>query len=139
MSTTWLLIADHRQANLFGVDSERETVSPIESFRNVTGRGDARIDVQVSTSGTATLLGDPHASVHDALTEFAAALAEILEEGFGQSSYDQLIILAPARFAGALYRAFGDELKACVRVNDGEAVRALQLSVGGFAEPATMQ
>lgn len=139
MSTTWLLVADHRQANLFAVDSESETVSPVESFRNATGRGDARVDVQVHGPQPATLLGDPHAPVHDAMNVFAAALAEILEEGFQQESYDQLMILAPARFAGALYRALGDELRACVRVNDGDAVRALQLSISQSAEPATVQ
>ncbi len=134
MSTTWLLVSDHRQASLFGVDSARETVSLIESFRNATGRGDARVDVQASERDPATLLGDPHAPVHAAQGAFAAALAEILEEGFVQGSYRHLMILAPARFAGALYRELGDELKACVRLDD-DASRTLQASLGRLAEP----
>ena len=63
----------------------------------------------------------PHPATEKKHTErFAVQLCDVLERGRARHAYENLLLVAPAEFMGALHRTLGTELQSLVI---GEVVR----------------
>ncbi|WP_049622367.1 host attachment protein [Frateuria defendens] len=117
MRNTWILVADGGRARLFACEPPGRTLSEVACFANPDGRlpgrelvteRPPRVDESV---GGARHAIEPHTTLREKSTErFARTLSAALERGRLDRLYERLVLVAPARFLGALHGCIGKPL-----------------------------
>jgi protein required for attachment to host cells len=121
MSITWIMVADGSRARLFENARRGEPLHQLDSFDNPAARMSGRRFTTgrpptVNESvGPARHSIEPHTTLHDKhATRFAKALATTLENGRTAHRFQRLILVAPAKFLGALHECCDKPLRDCV-------------------------
>lgn len=121
MPATWILVADSARARLFSLNADGDDPDEIEAFANAEGRMPGRELERDRPPRTHDRFGagrhaiEPHTSPQDkSTTRFAQLLQSVLERGRVEHSYDNLVLIAPPRFLGALNTALDRQVRACV-------------------------
>lgn len=118
MANTWIVAADASRARFLQV-AGRERLVEIESLLNPEGRMDDReltSDAQPRFRGTAGPGSDrEETSAQEHATElFAKRVGEYLDKARTERRYDELVIVAPPKFLGALRGELGKEVEKLV-------------------------
>jgi protein required for attachment to host cells len=108
MATTWILVADRARARLFSSATPDAALAEIECFdnpdadtRDVTSHRPPTVNESV---GPARHSIEPHTTLREKVTDrFAKSLTDTLERGRVDHRFDRLVLVAPARFLGALH------------------------------------
>lgn len=108
-NTQWVLVANGGRAQLFESEDLLETLTPIEAHTHPESRLPASELVAGDRGATRAFAGgshsryerhsDPHQTTVDA---FARELAEVLNVGRVAHRFEQLVLVAPPAFLGAL-------------------------------------
>jgi protein required for attachment to host cells len=120
MHPTWILVADRARARIFetGVDSalvEVACFSEPDARAGETGLTTDRPPTVNESVGNARHSIEPHTPLRDKITaRFATQLAHALQTGRNEGRFEELVLVAPPRFLGALHSALGTALRACV-------------------------
>ena len=118
--TTWVLVADSARARLFegahdGTLSEVGCYTNAESRNGARGLTTDRAPTVNESVGSARHALEPHTNPRDkAAGVFARSLRDVLDRGRLTNRFDHLVLIAPARFLGALHTAFDKHLRASV-------------------------
>lgn len=120
MHNTWILAADEARARILRV-VERERLDEIRSFVNPGGRlpeREQQADAEARLNGRA---GGGVASDREArgpgehsVAVFARDIGRLLEAERINRAYDELLVIAPPKFLGALRREFTDDVERLV-------------------------
>jgi protein required for attachment to host cells len=120
MNATWILVADSARARLFEADGAG-ALNELACYTNPEGRAGTRglttdRPPTVNESvGFARHAIEPHTSPRaKASNSFARLLREVLDQGQHMRRFEQLVLVAPPRFLGALHTTFGKRLRECV-------------------------
>jgi protein required for attachment to host cells len=118
-SNVWVLVADRARARLFEFASSGQKLVEIACFDNPEARihGMARDRlprVNESSGGIRHAIEPRTTMMEKSVDRFARSLIDELENGRTQQRYDQLILVAPPRFRGALHRHVDKPLKNCI-------------------------
>lgn len=128
---TWILVADRARARLFTCPGDALSrldgptppaeLMEIGDFADPEARMPARELESDRPPTTHDRFGhgrhaiEPHTPAADKATHhFAAALCEVLEHGQVDGRFDQLVLVAPPRFLGALNAAMNPNLRRSV-------------------------
>jgi protein required for attachment to host cells len=128
-TTTWIVAADASRARVLQV-AGRERLVEIENLPNPDGRAHER-DLQtdgeprfnghggVGKPGTAPTGGqasdrETQGAHQHAVTTFARRVGDYLEKARTDHRYDQLVVIAPPKFLGALRKEMGKEVEKLV-------------------------
>lgn len=121
MKTTWILVADSARARLFETDADAAALTELQCFSNpdarAGGRGLAthRLPTVNESAGPTRHAIEPHTTPREKIADrFARELAVALEAGRTGNRFQRLVIAAPPRFLGMLYKHFDKPLRACV-------------------------
>lgn len=117
--TTWILIADSSGAKLFSAERREDTWTLLKQFEHPEGRETSQEISPSSPPGRmqqGQSAGGHHTAVQQRTTpkeaeveRFAQHLASHLEEAIAQRQYDQVVLVAPPHFLGALRGALGKQ------------------------------
>lgn len=106
---SWILVANASRARLFTAGESDGELVEVASFAHPEGRMHGaeltrRPPGSVQESATSARHGiEPRIDPHDKVSgEFAAALAEVLDQGRVGHEYERLVLVAPPRFLGQL-------------------------------------
>jgi protein required for attachment to host cells len=113
MATTWIVAADSSRARVLQV-AGRERLFEIDTFLNPDARRDDReltTDAHPRFRGTAGPGSDrQETSAQEHATElFAKHVGDYLDKARTEHRYDELVIVAPPKFLGALRSELGKE------------------------------
>jgi protein required for attachment to host cells len=119
MTTTWILVADGARARLFSSEPRDTALVELECFANPDG------DIRHTTThrpptvnesvGPARHSIEPHTTLREKATDrFAKSLSDVLERGRLDHRFERLVLVAPARFLGALHENLHKPLHDCV-------------------------
>ena len=117
---TWILIADRARGRILetGPDQPMTEVSCLTepAARAAEAALTTHRPPTVNESvGMARHSIEPHTPLRDKITaRFARSLCDALEAGHSAGRFDQLVLVAPPRFLGALHAELGKSLAACV-------------------------
>lgn len=132
MESTWFVVADRSQAQLFEVNGSRlrPTLTPIETIESPE-RTDRRSALYSSSSGRRDLLAEGRGAQDEQDQKFVRQIVERLTQAQHQRQFGRLVIAAPADFVGKLREvARGSLQKTVVREIIGDytndTVHALQ-------------
>lgn len=121
MSTLWVLVADGAKARMFSLAEGVGPLAEIEDFINPDGRAAGRDLSRNRPPSVHDRFGEhrhsiePHTRQRDkAAEQFARELNAVLEQGCLQHRYQNLVVMAPPRFLGALKAAWDKQVQACV-------------------------
>jgi protein required for attachment to host cells len=118
MATTWIVAADSSRARVLQVADRGELVE-IESLLNPDGRMDGReltTDAHPRFRGTAGPGSDrQETSAQEHATDlFAKRVGDYLDKARTDHRYDELVIVAPPKFLGALRKELGKQVQKLV-------------------------
>jgi protein required for attachment to host cells len=120
MTTTWVLVADRARARLFSIDESR-SFEEIEDFLNPAAQAKGHDIDRGRLPSTHDRMGEnrhaiePHTSAREKSAEFfARELDAALERGRAGHRYDELVLVAPPQFLGALNAALDQHVRASV-------------------------
>jgi len=118
-SNVWVLVADRARAPLFELTSESRKLMEIACFDNpdaqIHGTAKDRLPrANESTSSVRHAIEPRTTMLEKSIDRFARSLSDELENGRTLRRYDQLILVAPPRFRGALHRHFDKPLRSCI-------------------------
>lgn len=119
MRTTWILAADRAKARLFSFDGDPDSITELEDFVNPNGHGrqpaQDRPPRTHDRQGASRHVIEPRTSPRDKADEsFARELDSVLERGRVDHRYQDLVLIAPPRFLGALNAALSSHVRARV-------------------------
>lgn len=120
MSTTWILVADSARARLFATTEQDDgALVELEDFLNPECRGREleadRPPRTFESVGSARHAIEDHTSYDQKSLEFfARELDAVLERGRVGHRYDDIVIIAPPHFLGALNSTMGKHVRDCV-------------------------
>jgi protein required for attachment to host cells len=119
MANTWIVAADSSRARFLQVAGRGKLVE-IESLLNPEGRMDDReliTDAHPRFRGTAGPGSDrQETSAQEHATDlFAKRVGSYLDKARTEQRYDQLVIIAPPKFLGALRKELGKEVEKLVK------------------------
>lgn len=117
MESTWFVVADRSQAQLFEVNGSRmkPTLTPIERLESPERRSDRRSSSS-SASGRRDLVSETRGTFEEQDSKFVRQIVERLTQAQHQRQFGRLVIAAPADFVGRLREvARGSLQKAVVR------------------------
>jgi len=124
---TWIVTADESRARVLQVqDRATQALEEVENFVNPSGRAHER-DLQsdaeprfnghggVGKAGTAPTGGpasdrETQGAIEHSVKMFAKHLGTYLEQARQQHRYDELVLVAPPKFLGALRKELGKEV-----------------------------
>ena len=124
---TWIVTADESRARVLQVqDRATQALEEVENFVNPSGRAHER-DLQsdaeprfnghggVGKAGTAPTGGpasdrETQGAIEHSVKVFAKQLGSYLEQARQQQRYDELVLVAPPKFLGALRKELGKEV-----------------------------
>lgn len=144
MSITWILVADRSRARLLALDSDESLVQQLDCFSNAEGRMRPRELESDRPPTTHDRFGhgrhavEPHTpSAEKVADRFAQQLRDALETGRSEHAFDELVLIAPPRFLGALHHAMGPRLRERVALQiDKELTGADERSILSHIERA---
>jgi protein required for attachment to host cells len=118
MANTWIVAADSSRARFLQV-ADRERLVEIESLLNPDGRMDDR---ELTTDANARFRGSAgpgsdreETSAQEHATElFAKRVGNYLDKARTEHRYDELVLVAPPKFLGALRKELGKEVEKLV-------------------------
>ena len=118
-SNVWVLVADRARARLFELTSQSRKLTEIACFDNPDAQihrmaKDRLARVNESTSSARHAIEPRTTMLEKSIDRFARSLSDELENGRALRRYDQLILVAPPRFRGALHRHFDKPLRSCI-------------------------
>lgn len=109
MSGTWIVVADSSRARFFSLVSRREPLQELEGMVHAEGRMYGRDEVSDRQGGIAGGHGEgdhtfeaPTDLKHHEAEVFARQIAEKLEQGRVDHTYNKLILVAAPAFLGTL-------------------------------------
>ncbi|MGY6278162.1 host attachment protein [Methylomonas sp. MgM2] len=117
MADTWVVVADSSRARFFTFVSKHEAMQEQEGMVHAEGRLRDQDEVSDKQGGLAGGHGEgghafeaPTDLKHHDADVFAKQIADRLEHGRVNHDYDQLILVAPPAFLGALRHALNDQV-----------------------------
>jgi protein required for attachment to host cells len=117
-ASTWVLVADTGRARLFELRDDTPDLIEIACDINPEGRaGERRLGTDRAPTvnesvGPARHSIEPHTSAREKISHaFARRIADELERGRGRRRFGRLILVAPAKFLGALHESLGAALR----------------------------
>jgi protein required for attachment to host cells len=130
MATTWIIAADESRARVLQVTGQEQRLTEIENLVNPAGRAQDRelqTDAEPRFSGHGGL-GKPGASptsgpgsdreaqgpVEHSARTFAREVGRYLDKARTEHRYDQLVLVAPPKFLGALRKELHKEVEKLV-------------------------
>lgn len=121
MATSWILVADSSRARLFRLTDDGGQVEELLGFVNPDA--DIRSATRTRPPRTHDRLGharhiiEPHTSLKErSISGFTAELRTVLERGLASNAYQQLVLIAPPLFLGALRQTLGKQVRSRVAV-----------------------
>ena len=121
MATTWIVAADESRARVLQVTDRETRFTEIESLTNPAGRAQDRelqTDAEPRFNGRAG--GGPASDreaqgpVEHSVKVFAREVGRYLDQARQQSRYEQLVLVAPPKFLGALREELHKEVRKLV-------------------------
>jgi protein required for attachment to host cells len=116
MATTWIIAADASRARVLQV-AGRERLDEVENLLNPEGRLQNR---EINTDAKGRFAGpdrpgghssdDEERTVDHASEMFAKRVGDYLEKARTDHRFDQLVLVAPPKFLGALRKELGKEV-----------------------------
>lgn len=121
MTITWVVVADSSRARFFSLVSRIEPMQEMEDLTHAEGRMHDQEETSDRRGGIAGSQGQGGHSFeaptdikrHDAEV-FARQIATKLEQGRTNQSYENLVLVAPPAFLGALRSALNPHLETLV-------------------------
>lgn len=118
-SNVWVLVADRARARLFELASGGQKLLEIACFDNPEAQIHAtakdRLPRTNESVGSVRHAIEPRTTMREkSIDQFARSLRDELEAGRTQQRYEQLILIAPPRFRGALHRHLDKPLRGCI-------------------------
>jgi protein required for attachment to host cells len=130
MATTWIIAADESRARVLQVTGQEEHLTEIEDLVNPSGRAQNRelqTDAEPRFSGHGGLgkpgsfptSGPPsdreaQGAVDHSVNVFAREVGRYLDKARTEHRYDQLVLVAPPKFLGALRKELHKEVEKLV-------------------------
>jgi len=130
MATTWIVAADESRAKVLQVTDQQERLTEIQNLENPSGRlqdREMQTDAEprfnghggVGKPGTASTGGPPSDSERQGAVEhsartFAKEVGRYLDKARIEHRYDQLVLVAPPKFLGALRKELHKEVEKLV-------------------------
>ncbi len=119
MATTWIVAADESRARVLQVTGREQHLVELEDLLNPEGRMDDReltTDAHPRFRGTDGPGNDREqtSAVEHAVERFAKRVGEHLDKARQQGRYDQLVLVAPPKFLGALRKELHKEVEKLV-------------------------
>lgn len=116
MSITWILVADTAKARLFATAEDDQSILELKDLLNPEGRGrepaqdrPPRTHESFDRSRHAI---EAHTSLEEKAVEvFARELDAVLEHGRIDHSYEDLVLIAPPQFLGALNASMNEHVR----------------------------
>ena len=113
MKTTWIVAADASRARVLQV-ADRERLDEIENLVNPEGRLQDR---ELTTDANPRLHGpggmsarEEPSAVEHAVELFAKRVGDYLDKARTEHRFDELVLVAPPKFLGALRKELGKEV-----------------------------
>jgi len=120
MATTWIIAADESRARVLQVLDREQRLAEIDDLVNPAGRAqdrelqtDAEPRFNGSQGGPASDSERQGAVEHSART-FAKEVGRYLDKARNEHRYDQLVLVAPPKFLGALRKELHKEVEKLV-------------------------
>lgn len=118
MTNTWILVADSGRARVFELDESEKKLAELACYANPDARlagkeitDDRSPSVNANRGGTRHAI-EPHTALDEKIADrFAHTLNAALERGRQEHRYDNLVIVAPPRFLGALHCCMNKPLR----------------------------
>ena len=120
MKTTWIVAADSSRARVLQV-ADRERLVEVESLTNPEGRLQNR---EINTDAKGRFAGPDRPGGHSSDDEertvdhynelFAKRVGDYLDKARTDQRYEQLVLVAPPKFLGALRKELGKEVEKLV-------------------------
>ena len=130
MATTWIIAADESRARVLQVTGQEERLTEIEDLVNPSGRAQNRelqTDAEprfsghggVGKPGGSTTSGpgsdrEAQGAVEHSARTFAREVGRYLDKARTEHRYDQLVLVAPPKFLGALRKELHKEVEKLV-------------------------
>lgn len=113
---TWVLVADAARARLFELPGKGANLTEIACYTHPDGRTPGCHPVhgrlpraQESTNASRHAI-EPKTSLKDKhAKQFADTLGDVVERGRQEGRYDELVLIAPPRFLGALHERLDEQ------------------------------
>jgi protein required for attachment to host cells len=130
MATTWIVAADESRARVLQVTDREERFTAIEEFSNPQGRAQDR---ELETDARGRFPGgntwEPRVGAVEHSSElFAKRVGDFLDRARQEKRYDQLVLVAPPKFLGALRQELHKEVEKLV-------ADELPKDLSGFSAP----
>ena len=117
MAGTWVVVADSSKARFFSLTSKKEAMQELEDLVHTEGRMRDQDEISDRQGGLAGGHGEgghafeaPTDIKHHDAEVFAKQIADKLEHGRVNHDYDNLILVAPPAFLGAMRQALNDHV-----------------------------
>jgi protein required for attachment to host cells len=130
MATTWILAADSSRAKVLQVADREHKLIEIDDLLNPEGRlqdRDLQTDAEPRFNGHSGVgrpgggrTGGPasdretQGAVEHSVQVFAKEIGRYLEQARNQHRYDELVLIAPPKFLGAVRKELGKEVEKLV-------------------------
>ena len=119
MATTWIVAADESRARVLQVTGQQERLAEIDDLSNPEGRAQNReleTDAEPRFHGNAGPASDREAdgAVEQSVRTFAKEVGRYLDKARLDRRYDELVLVAPPKFLGALRKELGKEVEKLV-------------------------
>jgi len=130
MATTWIIAADESRARVLQVTGQEERLTEVEDLVNPSGRAQNRelqTDAEprfsghggVGKPGGSTTSGpgsdrETQGAVEHSARTFAREVGRYLDKARTEHRYDQLVLVAPPKFLGALRKELHKEVEKLV-------------------------
>jgi protein required for attachment to host cells len=141
MTTTWIVAADESRARVLQVTDREQRLTEVESLLNPSGRlQDREIESDARDRFPGGNAWEPRVSAVEHRNElFAKRVGDYLDHARQERRYDQLVLVAPPKFLGALRKELHKEVEKLVADELPKdlswlSARDLQQHLGDFAK-----
>jgi protein required for attachment to host cells len=119
MATTWIVAADESRARVLQVTGQQQRLAEIDHLSNPEGRAQNReleTDAEPRFHGSAGPASDREAqgAVEHSVRTFAKEVGRYLDKARLERRYDELVLVAPPKFLGALRKELDKEVEKLV-------------------------
>lgn len=123
MHATWILVANASTAKLYqntkrfgDLEMLREFDHPESRTKDIELTSDRRGNYQKTSTGHGTFNEPTSPKAYEA-TRFARELAEALEDGRKQNSYERIVVVAPPQFLGEINQHLNGKVRKLISSN----------------------
>jgi len=121
MATTWIVAADESRAKVLQVTDQQQHLTEVQDLENPSGRlqdREMQTDAEPRFSGRAgagpASDAERQGAVEHSAGVFAREVGRYLDQARLQHRYDQLVLVAPPKFLGALRKELHKEVEKLV-------------------------